>query len=83
MTSYGVSILTVLVSAAKAEKAGKIVKTSLSGADVIIGPSQTLEDYSCNDPICGTIDIIGSVLSVMLYDITLRFGRVQRRRDMV
>ena len=44
-----------------AEKTGKIVKTGLSGADVVIGTSHALEDFSCNDQICGTIDVIGSV----------------------
>ena len=48
-----------------AEKVGKIVKTGVSGADVVIGTSHALEDFSCNDPICGTIDIIGSVSSAV------------------
>ncbi|MBN2835769.1 MAG: hypothetical protein JXR48_12480 [Candidatus Delongbacteria bacterium] len=33
----------------EAEKAGKIVKTGLSSADVVIGASHTLEDVACND----------------------------------
>lgn len=37
------------------------MKTGFSGADVVIGTSHALEDFSCNDPICGTIDIVGSV----------------------
>ena len=46
-----------------AEKVGRALKTGLSGADVIIGTSHALEDFSCNDPICGTIDVIGSLSS--------------------
>jgi hypothetical protein len=43
-----------------AEKVGKIVKTGVSGADVVIGTSHALEDYACKDYVCTTIDIIGS-----------------------
>lgn len=46
-----------------AEKVGTAVKTGISGADVIIGTSHALEDFSCKDPICGTIDVIGSLSS--------------------
>ena len=46
-----------------AEKAGKIVKTGVSGADVVIGTSHALEDLACNDPVCFTLDVIGSVSS--------------------
>ena len=49
--------------AAEAEKVGKIVKTGLTGTDVVIGASHALEDFACNDYICGPIDIIGSVSS--------------------
>lgn len=45
----------------EAEKVGKIVKTVVSGADIIIGTSYALEDFSCNDPVCGILDVIGSV----------------------
>ena len=45
----------------EAEQAGKIVKTGLSGADVIIGTSHALEDFGCNDYVCGSLDVIGSV----------------------
>ena len=38
-----------------AEKVGKIVKTGISGADVVIGTSHALEDFGCNDVVCGTI----------------------------
>ena len=48
-----------------AEKVGKIVKTGLSGADVIIGTSHALEDFSCNDVVCGSLDVIGSVSSAV------------------
>ena len=47
------------------EKVGKIVKTGLSGADVIIGTSHTIEDVSCNDYVCASLDIIGSVSSAV------------------
>ncbi len=47
----------------EADKVGKIVKTGLSGADVVIGTSHALEDFSCNDPICASLDVIGSVSS--------------------
>ena len=46
-----------------AEKTRKIVTTGVSSADVVIGTSHALEDFSCNDKFCGTIDIIGSVSS--------------------
>ena len=49
----------------EAEKVGKIVKTGISGADVVIGTSHALEDFGCNDPICGTIDVIGSASSAV------------------
>ena len=42
----------------------KSVKTALSGAkdaNVIIGTSHALEDFTCNDPICGTLEVIGSL----------------------
>lgn len=48
-----------------AEKVAKIVKTGLSGADVLIGTSHTLEDASCGDYVCATLDVIGSVSSAV------------------
>lgn len=48
-----------------AEKAGKIVKTGLSGADLVIGTSHALEDFACNDKVCGALDVIGSVSSAV------------------
>jgi len=48
-----------------AEKAGKIVKTGLSGADVVIGTSHALEDFGCRDYVCGSLDVIGSVSSAV------------------
>jgi hypothetical protein len=48
-----------------AEKAGKIVKTGLSGADAVIGTSHALEDFACNDKVCCALDVIGSVSSVV------------------
>ncbi len=47
------------------EKAARIVKTGLSGADVIIGTSHALEDFGCNDIVCGSIDVVGSVSSAI------------------
>ena len=47
------------------QKIGKAVTTGISGADVVIGTSHALEDFACNDPICGTIDVIGSVSSTL------------------
>ena len=46
-----------------AEKVGKIVKTGLSGADVVIGASHTIEDIGCSDYVCASLDVIGSVSS--------------------
>jgi len=48
-----------------AEKVGKIVKTGLSGADVVIGTSHALEDFACKDVVCGSLDVIGSVSSAV------------------
>lgn len=46
-----------------AEKVGTAVKTGISGADVIIGVSHTLEDIQCNDSVCAAIDVVGSLSS--------------------
>lgn len=48
-----------------AEKASKIVKTGLAGADIAIGASHAIEDFGCNDVICGSLDVIGSVSSAV------------------
>ena len=48
-----------------AEKVGQIVKTGVSGADVVIGTSHALEDLACNDYVCGSLDVIGSVSSAV------------------
>ena len=45
------------------QKASTVVKTGLSGADVIIGANHALEDLQYNDPICAIIDVIGSLSS--------------------
>ena len=47
------------------EKVGKIVKTGIPAADVVIGTSHALEDFGCNDVVCGTIDMVGSVSSAI------------------
>jgi hypothetical protein len=38
-----------------------IVKSGLSGADLIVGTSNALEDLSCNDLVCASLDILGTV----------------------
>jgi hypothetical protein len=49
----------------EAEKVGKIVKTGISGADVVIGTSHALEDFGCQDYVCGSLDVIGSISSTV------------------
>ena len=49
----------------EAEKVGKIVKTGISGADVVIGTSHALKDFACNDYVCGSLDVVGSVSSTI------------------
>ena len=49
----------------EAEKVGKIVKTGLSGTDIIIGTSNTIEDLGCCDYVCASLDVIGSVSSAV------------------
>ena len=49
----------------EAGKVGTIVKTGISGADVVIGTSHALEDFGCNDYVCGSLDVIGSVSSAV------------------
>ena len=48
-----------------AEKVGKIVKTGISGAYIVIGTSHALEDFGCNDVVCPAIDVVGSVSSAV------------------
>lgn len=48
-----------------ADKVGTIVKSGISGADVLIGTSHAIEDFSCDDKVCGTLDVIGSVSSAV------------------
>lgn len=47
----------------EAEKVGKILKTGISGADVVIGTSHALEDFACTDYVCTTLDVVGSISS--------------------
>ena len=61
-----------------AEKVGKIVKNGVTGADVVIGASHALEDFSCNDPFCGTVDIVGSVSSA----VGLVLGNIQETKHL-
>ena len=48
-----------------ADKVEKIIKTGVSGADFVIGTSHALEDLACNDYVCGSLDVIGSVSSAV------------------
>jgi hypothetical protein len=32
---------------------------------VVIGTSHALEDFTCNDVVCGTLDVVGSVSSAV------------------
>lgn len=48
-----------------AKKVGKIVKTRLCKADVVTGTSHAFEDFACNDIVCGSLDVIGSVSSAV------------------
>jgi hypothetical protein len=56
---------TIWGGVSEADKVGKIVKTGLSGADVVIGTSHALEDFGCNDYVCASLDVIGSVSSAL------------------
>ena len=47
----------------EAEKIGKIVKTGLSEPDVVIGTSHTLKDFVCQNYVCVSLDVIGSISS--------------------
>jgi len=48
-----------------AGKVGTIVKTGLSGADVVIGTSHVLEDIACADYVCASLSAIGSISSTV------------------
>lgn len=54
-------LLTLWDGVEKSEKISKTVVTGLSKADVLIGVSYALEDFTYNDYICGMLAIIGSV----------------------
>ena len=60
------------------EKATRIVKTGLSGADAVIGVSHALEDFQCNDVVCGSLDVIGSVSSA----VGLVIGNIPRTKHL-
>ena len=49
----------------EAEKVGKIVKTGASGADRVIGTSHALEDIQCQDYVCASLDVVGSLSSAV------------------
>ena len=46
-------------------KIERIIKTGLSSADIVVGTSHTLEDFSCNDYVCGSLAIIARVSSAI------------------
>ena len=56
---------TVCGGVEEANKVGKIVKTSFSAADVIIGTSYALEDFGCQYYVCRSLDVIRSVSSTV------------------
>jgi hypothetical protein len=45
------------------EKASTIVKTGLTGSDVVIGTSWALEDLQCQDYVCCAFDVVGCTSS--------------------
>ena len=47
------------------EKASTIVKSGLSGTDVVIRTSHALQDYACSDFVCCTISAIESASSAI------------------
>ena len=47
------------------QKASTIVKTGLSGADIVIGTSHALEDFGCSDYVCESLEVIGSLSSAV------------------
>lgn len=47
----------------EAQKVGKIVKSDLSSSDIVVGTSNALEGFGCNDYVCASLDVIGSVSS--------------------
>lgn len=49
----------------EAEKVGNIVKTGISDADVVIGTSHAFEIFTCKDHVCGSLNVIGSVLNFL------------------
>jgi len=48
-----------------AQKASTIVKGGLSVADSAIGVSHAIEDFQCQDYVCFTLDLVGSVSSAL------------------
>ena len=56
---------TIWGGVSEATKVNRIIKTGVSGADVVIGTSHALEDLACNDYVCGSLDVIGSVSSAV------------------
>jgi hypothetical protein len=48
------------------EKVGKIFKTGIFGADVVIGTSHTFGDIACQDLVCASLDVLGSVFNTVV-----------------
>jgi hypothetical protein len=46
-----------------AKKVSRIAKVGLSITDATIGTRHALEDFACQDKVCGVLDVIGSVSS--------------------
>jgi len=47
------------------KKVKEIAKTGVFAADIMIGTGHTFEDFSCNDIVCSSIDLIVSVSSAI------------------
>jgi hypothetical protein len=62
----------------EAKKASRIVKGGLSGADALIGVSHFYEDAGCQDYVCATLDVIGSVSS----SVGLILGNIESTRHL-
>jgi hypothetical protein len=56
---------TVWGGAEGVQKTSEIVKSGLSGADIVIGTSHALEDIACGDVVCATVDVLGNISSAV------------------
>ena len=69
---------TIWGGAQSTAKASDILKTGVTSADLVIGTSHALEDFSCNDRVCGTISIIGSASS----SLSLILGNIPKTKPL-